>query len=428
MFADLLRQMGGGFGDSGGGTTPGGFNVPGFDPQMLGMVFTRIGQMLSSDSGPVNWELARDLARQTLAGAADPSVTDGERRALRDAVRLAELWLDDVTTLPAGTTDTLAWSRAEWIEETLPVWKRLVEPVAARMAGALGGILPSDAEAGPFGAMIGQIGGAIFGTQLGQGLATLATEVLSSSDVGLPLGPAGKAAMLPANITAFSVDLEVPPEEIRLYLALREAAYHRLFAHVPWLRARLLGAVEAYAQGIQVDQDRLTELASGMEGFDPEALQNLMAGGGMFGVEDTPEQQAALARLETLLALAEGWVDAVVNAAAEGHLPHASALRETLRRRRAVGGPAEQTFSALVGLELRPRRLRDAARLWSSLTDARRISGRDAIWAHPDLLPTSKDLDDPDGFVYRDEIDLGELDDLMKQDPEQDPGEGESDT
>jgi putative hydrolase len=123
--------------------------------------------------------------------------------------------------------------------------------------------------------------------------------------------------------------------------------------------------------------------------------------GGLFEPSDTPEQTAALRRLETLLALIEGWVDAVVQAAAGERMPGADALREATRRRRATGGPAEQTFSTLVGLELRPRRLREAAALWWAVTQQRGVSGRDAIWAHPDLLPSAEDLDDPLGFAER---------------------------
>ena len=82
-----------------------------------------------------------------------------------------------------------------------------------------------------------------------------------------------------------------------------------------------------------------------------------------------------------------------------GACPPPPSLQEATRRRRASGGPAEQTFAALVGLELRPRRLRDAAALWQALREQRGIEGRDAIWAHPDLLPSSEDLDDPAGFV-----------------------------
>ncbi len=121
--------------------------------------------------------------------------------------------------------------------------------------------------------------------------------------------------------------------------------------------------------------------------------------GGLFEPQKTPEQLATLERLETMLALVEGWVDDVVTQATAQWMPAADALAETVRRARATGGPAEATFATLVGLELRPRRMRDAANLWAAVRDARGAEGRDAIWSHPDLMPTSADLDDPLGFV-----------------------------
>ncbi|NJQ17402.1 zinc-dependent metalloprotease [Streptomyces bohaiensis] len=409
-----LEAMFGSFGLGG----PGGPGGTG-SPADLGAAFQQLGQMLSYDGGPVNWDLARDVARQTVArgdsgGTADRSVGGQDHAKVAEAVRLADLWLDGVTTLPSGASSAVAWSRAEWVEATLPVWRKLVDPVAERVGNAMGEVLPSEmqAMAGPLLGMMRSMGGAMFGTQIGQAVGTLAGEVLGATDVGLPLGPAGKAALLPANIDTFGEGLGVPLEEVRLYLALREAAHQRLFEHVPWLRSHLLGAVEGYARGIKVDSSRLEDMVGQIDPSRPEELQEKLQQG-LFQPEDTPEQKAALARLETALALVEGWVDAVVHAAASGHLPSADALRETLRRRRASGGPAEQMFASLVGLELRPRRLRDASRLWASLADARGTEGRDALWSHPDLLPTAGDLDDPDGFVHREQTDFSELDKLL---------------
>ncbi|MDX6366611.1 MAG: hypothetical protein QOK30_1687, partial [Nocardioidaceae bacterium] len=134
----------------------------------------------------------------------------------------------------------------------------------------------------------------------------------------------------------------------------------------------------------------------------------------LFDIEHSPAQQAALSRLETTLALIEGWVDEVVGQATETAMPHAQALREAVRRRRASGGPAEETFAALVGLELRPRRLRDAAALWGALRAGEGAAARDAVWAHPDLLPTASDLDDPLAFAER----TKEADDIDVQSPE----------
>ena len=82
------------------------------------------------------------------------------------------------------------------------------------------------------------------GGQTGSAVGALAQEVVSSTDVGLPLGPDGTAALLPAGVAAFGAGLSINEDEVRIFLALCEAAHHRLFAHVPWLKARLLGAVE----------------------------------------------------------------------------------------------------------------------------------------------------------------------------------------
>ncbi|MGV9312437.1 zinc-dependent metalloprotease [Streptomyces sp. NPDC003691] len=408
-----------GFGPGAGGDNPFAAMFGSFDPQDLGAAFQQLGQMLSYEGGPVNWDMAKQIARQTVSqgtadGVKDASVGPADRTAVEEALRLADVWLDGVTSLPSGAGTAVAWSRAEWVEATLPAWKQLVDPVAERVGAAMGGVLPEEmqAMAGPLIGMMRSMGGAMFGQQIGQAMGVLAGEVVGSTDIGLPLGPAGKAALLPLNVETLGKDLGVPKDEVRLYLALREAAHQRLFAHVPWLRSHLFGAVEGYARGIKVDTSKLEDVVGQFDPTHPEQLQEALQQG-MFQPEDTPEQKAALARLETALALVEGWVDAVVHEAAAARLTSASALRETLRRRRASGGPAEQTFATLIGLQLRPRRLRDASRLWASLTDARGMDGRDALWEHPDMLPTATDLDDPDGFVHREQLDFSELDRIL---------------
>ena len=181
----------------------------------------------------------------------------------------------------------------------------------------------------------------------------------------------------------------------------------------------------------------MTKLREAMPDIDinnPEALREALAGETLFRPEDTPQQKAALARLETALALVEGWVATVVSAAAESRLVHGAALAEAIRRRRATGGPSERTFATLVGLELRPRMLREAAVLWAGLTDARGVDGRDALWAHPDLLPTAEDLEDPDAFVRGStDLDISDLEegasaaeDAAPEDEDTQDGPGEA--
>jgi putative hydrolase len=365
-------------------------------------MFGELQKLLTGSGGPVNWELAKQLAVSGLAGA-DPGVSRDGRSAVAEAIRLADLWLDPVTDLPSGVQSIEAWTRLEWLERTLPVWQSLCDPVAERVVAAMGSAIPQEQIAVigsnlPLTGIMNQIGGLMFGAQVGQGLAGLAREVVGATDVGVPLGPHGVAALVPANVAAFGEGLGRPEEEVRLYLALREAAHQRLFTHVPWLRQRLLATVDAYARGISVDLSAIENAMGSVDPTNPQSVQDALSGG-LFEPESTPEQDAALRRLETILALVEGWVDSVVAAAANDRMPGAEALREASRRRRAAGGPAEQTFATLVGLELRPRRLREAAALWWSVTDKHGVSGRDGLWGHPDLMPGADDLDDPLGFA-----------------------------
>jgi putative hydrolase len=437
-FEQLFSSLGGAFpGASGGG--------PGMPD--LSMLMSQMQAMMAPYEGSVNWNLAKDVARKTVAQEPDPSPSSRDRGEVADALRLADHWLDQVTDLPSGVSTSAVWSRAEWVEETVEVWQRLVEPVAEHVVAAMGNALPEEAKAmaGPLMGMLGKAGGAMFGTQIGQALGGLAGEVLTASDIGLPLGPSGKAALLPANVKEFADGLDVADEDVLLYLALREAAHQRLFAHVPWLRGHLLSAVEDYGRGTTIDVSKIEDSMRNIDPMNPAAIQEALEGG-LFEPQKTPAQEAALTRLETTLALVEGWVDEVVGQATATRMPSAAKLQEAVRRRRAAGGPAEQTFAALVGLELRPRRLRDASALWGSLRNRQGQEARDAVWAHPDLLPTSTDLDDPLGFregteepkALTDEEFDAALADLLdsgsREEPGTDPGheagpdEGDSDT
>lgn len=375
------------------------------DPGAMAMMMQQVQAMFASQSeGPVNWTMAQDQARRAAATGGDPSVSSKEQREVDDALRLAEMWLDPVTDFPSTALLGRAWSRAEWVEATMATWKRLTEPVATSIALALSNALteqlPEEMKTMMGGAtsMLQNMGGAMFGMQLGQAVGALSRDVVSSTDIGIPLTE-NSMALLPANVASFGQGLDISEYDVRLFLAVREAAHVRLFTQVPWLTGHLLGAIESYARGIHIDMSKIEDVARDIDPSNPASLQSALSEG-VFMPERTPAQETALARLETTLALVEGWVDELT-AAATANLESSVALREMVRRRRATGGPAENAFASLVGLELRPRRLRDAAALWEQLRQERGIAGRDAIWQHPDLLPTPEDLDDPAGFSKR---------------------------
>lgn len=396
------------------------------DPAMMQMVQAQVQAMMAQDDGSaVNASAATDTARAVVAREGDPSVGEATRRDVEQVVQVATLWLDEVTDFPPPDGGARALSRAEWVELSMPVWLQVTEPVAEGIASAMTTAMEEQlrqvGEAGPEAfegvpglppgmdprAMLGQAGsmmtrmsGLMFGGQLGQAVGTLAGEIVSGTEVGLPLVPGEVVTMLPGNVARFAEGLGLDAGEVHLYLAVREAARTRLFAAVSWLGPQLLTAVQDYARDISLDTEGIERALREVDPSDPQAMQEAVTGS-LFSPEPSPAQQAALARLETYLALVEGWVDQVTERACAPHLPHLAALGEAVRRRRASGGPAERTFASLVGLELRPRRMRDAANLWAAVEESLGAAERDAAWAHPDVAPAAADLDDPLGFVER---------------------------
>jgi putative hydrolase len=249
------------------------------------------------------------------------------------------------------------------------------------------------------GRLMRTVGGSLFASQLGQVVGNLSKEVVSGGDVGIPLMPDGQAAILPQNFADFGRDLEVPEDQLALYVATRELAHARLFRHARWLRLHVISQVTDFARGVHVDTSALEDLASRFDPSEPEELRRALESGALLP-ERSEAQKDALARLENLLATIEGWVE-VVTEDATSRLPSAPRIAEAVRRRRAVGGPAERALSTLVGLELRPRRMREAAAMWRAVTDAVGPAARDALWDYPDLMPQSSDIDDPAALVAR---------------------------
>ena len=436
---------------------PFGFSPNPGDNNEMAAMFENLGRMMrgaSSDSS-VNWESARSASADELKKVGDPNPTDDDAVAIQAAADLADLWLNDATAFPSTAISCSTMSRSQWLASTFDAWKAIVEPVADGVAVAMTGMLPDEMPNGPmeipeellaglppemadqmramlgstdFAAMAGQMmsmaksmGATMFGMQFGEALGSMASEVLSTSDIGIPLMAQAEPALVAANVAALAEGLSIDANDVRLYVALRELAHIRLFTAAPWLQSQVLSAIGDYARGVKIDSAAIEEAMTHVDPSNPESLNELL-GGNMFESSQTDEQRAALERLEVLLALIEGWVTTVVTSAIGNRLASSLALEEVFRRRRATGGPAEKLFAGLVGLEIHPRRIREAASLWQRIEDSSSIQERDNVWTHPDLLPRAEDLADAQAFVLGDDFDvMAELNKAMQAGSIEDP-------
>lgn len=378
------------------------------DPEAMAALFEQLKRTMSSlsaqgDAG-VNWDLATNQAK-AIAHNGSVSISDQARKSIQDALAIGSLWLNEATAMPEQTGDPKLLSRELWVVDAMPLFQALSEPVANRMSEALSENLTANAPEeiqeilGNASGVMKSAGGAMFAMQLGQALGKLSQEVLSGGDIGLPLFKDPRAAFVPQNLEHFVKDLDIERDQAYIYLVIREMAHSRLFKHSKWLRDSIVSQISKYASEISIDNSRITEIAEEFDPENPDELRNALQSGA-FIADRTESQNKALASIETLLALIEGWVD-VVTEEASRRMPKSAAVAEAIRRRRATGGPAELTFGTLVGLELRPRKLREAAAMWREIGAAVGIEKRDSLWNHPDILPTANDIENASAIISK---------------------------
>ena len=410
---DMLRAV---FGDAAAGEIKDALEQQGIDPAgklgsvLSGKNFTLITQQIQSilgsgGEGPVNWKIAEQVARETVLKTHMDRLTSAEADTARDALRTASLWLDAATDFYPPTAPAMAWSRLDFVAHALPTFRKLLEPVGEHISRAFFDSFTSQFEhmpenmRGMFGdprSFMGKMTATMIGAQYGTALARLAAHSFGSTDTGLPLMEGASSALAPSNVTEFAKDLEVPASEVTMYVAARESAASRLYMRVPWLRARILDTVAAFAREIAIDTDSIEEqLRDSLHSQEPITAIDLSS---VFTLELTGQQIELLTRLEHLLSLAEGWVAHVASLAVAPHLPHAVALSEMFARRYATDNPAKAVWEEQLGMQLEPKSLRAATAFWGLAHAKLGMGERDGLWAHPDLLPSPEVLQDPKIF------------------------------
>ena len=381
------------------------------------------GPGFTGSTEPLPKNIVRDTAKKFTTAQGSSPIGANDVAEIEQAFSIAELWLNEATFFPQSpNTGNPALARTDWVDTTLAGWQTTVEPLAIGLSAAIGellnqaslgeGDITSDEQpqipVGMISALLNSFIGSLIATQLGQAIGGLAGKVTGAHDVGLPLVESAYPTLVPQNIKEWATDLDIPMDEVRIFHALREAAVARLFAHNPWLVAYIRTAITDYGKGINIDMDAIQEQAqrafeSG-NGFDPSNPESftIALNDGIFTPQESPGQRAALTKLETVLALIDGWSEEVVALAAGDRLPNIASLQETLRRRRATSAPTQQLFSSMLGLQVSPRLAREATVFWKQVRELKDVESRDRIWSG--ILPTAEDLLTPESFMKSLEI------------------------
>jgi coenzyme F420 biosynthesis associated uncharacterized protein len=347
----------------------------------------------------INWDLAASTAARLAS--AGPSLSSAEIGDAVDSLRhLADAsvpHVHEITGLEAARdlrdSTVLVVDRANWAKANTQSFAVMLRPAIEKMLESRRGTVSPAAAS---------VSGAITGSQLGAVLAFLSSKVLGQYDPFAALAegsnaPAGGRLLLVApNIVSVERELNVTPEDFRLWVCLHEQTHRVQFAAAPWLRHHMLAEIDNLSAHLLGNVDSLMERASAAARSlkDRAAAGNTPGRGAILDLLQNPEEKASLSHLTAVMSLLEGHANVVMDAVDENIVPSVKTIRQRFNDRGKDRGVIEKFIRSLLGLDAKMRQYSDGAKFVRAVVDVAGMEGFNRVWESADNLPTEPEIHD----------------------------------
>jgi coenzyme F420 biosynthesis associated uncharacterized protein len=370
-------------------------------------LFREIQRVLMSSSGPVNWELARQVGIASASwGAEDPAASEEDRRGFDEAVRVAELQVAGFTGLeaPSDIPKVEAVRRGQWVQANIEGLRALLEPVAAKIGDAIAtaqrDAVPEQAQGG-VAQVLGQLSPLLLGAQVGTVLGTLAQQVLGQYDIAVPR-PDGAGALLfvVPNIARFEKEWSLDPTDFRTWIAIHEVTHRFEFAR-PWTLTRFRELIDDFTSTLTLDVEELQQRLASLDPSNPEGMQEMLAGqDSLFGAVMDDEQRLKLRRVQAFMTAAEGYGDHVMHALGAQMLPSYARIDEAMRRYRETEH-VDPVFERLLGIEVKREQYRLGRAFCDTVVELTDEATLARMWDSAEALPSMPELEEPRLWLAR---------------------------
>ena len=368
-------------------------------------LFREIQRVLSSSSGPVNWELARQIGNASAQeGREDAAPTEQDRHSFEEAVRVAELHVARFTGLepPSNVAPVQAVRVAEWITANTEGLRELLEPSAAKVTAAMGNVTlgSTSPEAEPIGGFLQQLSPLLLGAQVGAVLGFLGQHVLGQYDVAVPRSGSGKLLFVASNVARFERDWSLDPTDFRTFVALHEVTHRFEFARL-WAGPRLRELLDDFLSTLQIDVESIQQRIASLDSADPEAMQSLLESDeGLFGAVLDDEQRIKLGRVQAFMAAAEGYGDHVAYALGRDLLPTHGRIEEAMRRYRE-DEQADPVFERLLGVEMKREQYVAGRAFCDTVVELTEEATLARMWDSAEAMPSMPEIGEPRLWLAR---------------------------
>jgi coenzyme F420 biosynthesis associated uncharacterized protein len=383
------------------------FGVPPGDVWNDVPLFREIQRVLMSSSGPVNWELARQVGIASASwGSEDPAPSDEDRRGFDEAVRVAELQVAGFTGLeaPSDIPRVEAVRRGQWVQANIEGLRALLEPAAAKIGDAIATAqreaVPEQAQAG-VAQVLGQLSPLLLGAQVGTVLGTLAQQVLGQYDIAVPRPDgAGSLLFVAPNIARFETEWSLDPTDFRTWIAIHEVTHRFEFAR-PWALTRFRELIDDFTSTLTLDVEELQQRLASLDPSNPDGMQEMLAGqDSLFGAVMDDEQRLKLRRVQAFMTASEGYGDHVMHALGAQMLPSYARIDEAMRRYRETEH-VDPVFERLLGIEVKREQYRLGRAFCGAVVELTDEATLARMWDSAEALPSMPELEEPRLWLAR---------------------------
>lgn len=375
------------------------FDLP---PDVLGRIplFAELSKVLSWSGGPVNWDLARQIATSVAAGERPPEPASEHDEEIAGQVRVAELWLTETTgaLTPSHLTAARAATTVEWADHACSALAELIDPVAAKVASAMSsevGSLAGGDDSAMVAQALSQMAPMFMGIQAGTIIGNLARDVSGVHDLGLPAGE-GEILLVVSDIDAVAAGSGLDRTKVRQYVAVRAAAHRMIFEGFP--RTRFFALYHNYVASLRFDFSESVRRLQELDLSDPSRVQDALGDEALFAHDPSPESRSAADEIAMFLSLVGAHID-IATAAASTRLGDIASIREALARRAHGAGAGSQMLERFIGL-------REAGdeRARTFVHEVLAVGGWELlnrVWEDPMAFPTQAEVADPETWRKR---------------------------
>jgi putative hydrolase len=397
--------------------------IPGFDLSNLDV--NQLMRMLQSP-GPVNWDIAMQLASTVATeGQNEPLVDAAARAQLDELAHAAETYVVAATGLAATfSAPVRALDRREWAALHLDALRPVLEALATTLGGAFDpsgfgdagfgeepdpslAFDPANPLANPMG-LLPMLAPVLLGMQAGSMVGYLAQHALGRYDLPLPASDAPSLGFVVRNLDEFESAWSLDRTDLRFYVAIHEVV-HAAERSVPWVRERLVELAIEYVSGYEVDPTILELRLGDVDPSDPAAIQQLAERPEqLLGAMQSDRQRAVLERIRVFHAVLEGYADSILERVGSPLIPSFAQIHEAMARHRIERGEAEKFVEGLLGLAVGREDYERGAAFCAGVIERAGADGLNRLWERASMAPTPNELDAPGLWLARIELDLDE--------------------